>query len=82
MSTRNLLVAASLVVFLLVLSLFFVNIPWRNEIHEVPVFNGTGSDGVANDLFTSYPITLILIALLLSSAMIGGVYLAKMEEKP
>ena len=60
MNPRNALVAASLVVFLVVLSLFFVNVPWQSQIHEVPVYNETGSDGVANDLFSSYPITLIL----------------------
>ena len=81
MNTRNLLVAATLIVFLVLLSMFFINIPWQSELHEVPVWNATG-DGVANSLFGSFPIALILIALLLSSAMIGGVYLAKMEDEP
>jgi len=78
---RNLLIAASLVLFLAVLALLFTNIPWQSELHEVPVWSPSG-DGVANSLFGSFPIAVILIALLLSSAMIGGVYLAKMEEEP
>ncbi len=82
MNSRNLLVAASLAVFVVVLSLFFVAAPWVSELHEVPVYGNNSTNGVANNLFLSYPITVILIALLLSSAMIGGVYLAKMEDKP
>jgi NADH:ubiquinone oxidoreductase subunit 6 (subunit J) len=79
-NVRSLLVAVTLGVFLVFLSLFFVGVPWSSELHEVPVYSPTGS-GIANNLFTTYAITLILIALLLSSAMIGGVYLAKMEGK-
>ena len=81
MNARNLLVAITLGFFLVLLSLFFVGIPWANETHDVPVFR-PGGGGIANDMFSTYAITLILIALLLSSAMIGGVYLAKREEKP
>jgi len=77
---RNILVAVTLGFFLVLLSLFFVNVPWSSELHEVPIFSPSGT-GVANSLFSTYAITLILIALLLSSAMIGGVYLAKMEGK-
>ena len=80
MNVRNIFVAITLAFFLVLLSLFFVGIPWSSELHEVPIYSPTGS-GVANELFTAYSITLILIALLLSSAMIGGVYLAKMEGK-
>ncbi len=58
-----------------------MGIPWASDLHEVPLFDPSGS-GVANEQFSTYAITLILIALLLSSAMIGGVYLAKREEGP
>ena len=78
---RNLLVAITLGLFLVLLSLFFVGVPWSNELHEVPLYDPSGS-GLANQQFGAYAVTLILIALLLSSAMIGGVYLAKMEDKP
>ena len=81
MNARNLLVAITLGFFLVLLSLFFVGIPWASDLHAVPLFSPSGS-GVANEQFGAYAITLILIALLLSSAMIGGVYLAKMEDKP
>jgi len=58
-----------------------VGVPWASDLHEVPLYDPSGS-GVANEQFSAYAITLILIALLLSSAMIGGVYLAKREERP
>ena len=81
MNTRNLLAAATLGVFFVLISLFFVGVPWPSETHDVPLFGPSGPS-VAGELFTTYAVTLILIALLLSSAMIGGVYLAKREEKP
>ncbi len=82
MNPRNLLIAATLFLFLAVLAILFNAAPWQNTLHEVPVYGNNSTNGVANNLFLSYPITLLIIALLLSSAMIGGVYLAKMEEKP
>ncbi|TLZ54115.1 MAG: hypothetical protein E6K17_08555 [Methanobacteriota archaeon] len=81
MNARNLLVAGTLGAFLVLLSLFFVGIPWASGLHEVPLFSPLGT-GLANQQFSSYAITLILISILLSSAMIGGVYLAKREERP
>ena len=36
--------------------------------------------GIANEMFDSFAIAVILIAILLGAAMIGGVYLAKMDE--
>lgn len=80
MNARNLLVALTLGFFLILLSLFFVGVPWASDTHEVPIFDPSGP-AVANEQFTTYAVTLILIAILLSSAMIGGVYLAKREEK-
>jgi len=80
-NARNILVAVTLGFFLVLLSLFFIGVPWSSELHEVPLFSPVGS-AIANEQFGAYAITRILIALLLSSAMIGGVYLAKREEKP
>ncbi len=80
MNRRNVLVAVSLGFFFVLLSLFFIGVPWSSDTHEVPVWNQTGTRGIANNMFSTYTVTLILIALLLASAMIGGVYLAKMEE--
>ncbi len=67
----------------LVMAASFVGMPWPTEQHEIPVYdNGTRNatgNGIANSLFGSYSIALILIGLILGAAMIGGVYLAKME---
>lgn len=63
-----------LLALLIVMTAAFIGLPWRSELQEVPVSR------VANDLFESWSITLILIATLLAAAMIGGVFLAKMEE--
>lgn len=74
---RNVSIGVSLIVFFVLLSLFFLDRPWVSDLREVPI---TGPGGIADTLFTSFAITVILIALLLASAMIGGVYLAKREE--
>lgn len=77
MNWRNVSIGVSLIVFFVLLSLFFIDRPWVSDLHEVPI---TGPGGIADTLFASFAITVILIALLLASAMIGGVYLAKREE--
>jgi len=41
---------------------------------------GAATNGIFNSLFLAFPITIVLIGLLLGSAMIGGIYLAKMDE--
>ncbi len=58
-------------------------VPWSNQLHEIPTYNSTDPNGtgVANSLFGSYLFTVILIALLLAAAMIGGIYIAKSEER-
>lgn len=71
----------ALLVLFTVLAVSFVNIPWSSGLHEVPVTSEPGGSGVADSLFNQYGVTVILIALVLSAAMIGGVYLAKMEGK-
>ncbi len=68
----------------LVMAVSFVGIPWPTQQHEIPVYNGTPTNGtapngIANVLFNSYPVGLILIGIILAAAMIGGVYVAKME---
>lgn len=80
MRERELWTLGGLFALLIVMSAAFVGLPWKNELHEVPVYNETGTRGVANDLFNTWAVTLLLIATLLAAAMIGGVYLAKMEE--
>ena len=79
---RNDLIALLTVSLLFVIvaeSVFIVS--WPNELHDIPTYNGTDSSGagVANSLFGGYLFTVILIGLLLATAMIGGIYLAKKE---
>jgi NADH:ubiquinone oxidoreductase subunit 6 (subunit J) len=66
-----------------VMALSFLGpIDWPNSSTSVPVYdpNATSGNGIANQLFNAFSITIILIAILLGAAMIGGVYLAKMDE--
>ncbi len=68
----------------LVMAVSVVGLPWPTEQHQIPIVNNTTNGtgvGIANSLFYTYPITLILIGIILGAAMIGGVYLAKMEER-
>jgi len=55
---------------------------WPQSPTSIPVYdpNATSSRGIANEMFDAYAVAIILIALLLGAAMIGGVYLAKMDE--
>ena len=61
---------------------FLSPVSWPQSPTAVPVYdpNATSSNGIANQLFDAFAITIILIAILLAAAMIGGVYLAKMDE--
>jgi len=81
---RQGLAVVAVAALFLVMAVSFVGIPWPTEQHEIPVYNGTptngtAANGIADVLFNAYPIALILIAIILAAAMIGGVYLAKME---
>ena len=76
-------------VFLAVAALFGVmvvsflgNVSWPSSPTSIPVYdsNTTSPNGIANALFDSFSVAIILIAILLGAAMIGGVYLAKMDE--
>jgi len=84
MRERDLLALLAVGALFVIMSISFVGVPWPTELHEIPVFNRTETagpqDGVANSLFLAFPMTIILIALALGSAMIGGIYLAKMDE--
>lgn len=61
---------------------FLAPVSWPQSATAIPVYSPppTSSPGIANSLFDSFSIAVILIAVLLGSAMIGGVYLAKMDE--
>ncbi len=81
---RQGLAVVAVAALFLVMAVSFVGIPWPTEQHEIPVYNGTptngtAANGIANVLFNGYPVAVILIAIILAAAMIGGIYLAKME---
>jgi len=80
---RELLGVLAATALFLVMGLSFVgNVPWPDEPTSIPVYdpNATSPNGIANEIFSTFAITIILIAILLGAAMIGGVYLAKMDE--
>ena len=78
---RQALAVAAVATLFPVLAVAFVGVPWPTTQHEIPVVNPTSPSGnaIANRLFDSYAIALILIGIILAAAMVGGVYLAKME---
>ena len=78
---RQALAVAAVATLFLVLAVSFVGVPWPTTQHEIPVVTPPSPPGnpTANRLFDSYAIALILIGIILAAAMVGGVYLAKME---
>lgn len=78
---RQALAVAAVAALFLVMAVSFVGVPWPTTQHEIPVVNTSapGGNAIANRLFDSYSIALILIGVILGAAMVGGVYLAKME---
>ncbi len=78
---RQALAVAAVAALFLVMSVSLIGVPWPTQQHEIPVVNTTapGGNAIANSLFDSYAIALILIGIILAAAMVGGVYLAKME---
>ena len=78
---RQALAVAAVAALFLVMAVSFVGVPWPTTQHEIPIVNNTSPSGnaLANSLFDSYSTALILIAIILGAAMVGGVYLAKME---
>ena len=61
---------------------FLGPVSWPQSATSIPVYNPgpTPPAVIANSMFDSVAIAVILIAILLGAAMIGGVYLAKMDE--
>ncbi len=78
---RQALAVAAVGALFLVMAASLVGVPWPTQQHEIQVVNTTSPNGnaIANSLFNSYTIALILIGIILAAAMVGGVYLAKME---
>ena len=83
MNARVILVTLAAGSLFLVMALsFLAGTPWPQTPTPIPVYdpNATAGQGIANAMFDEFAIAIILIALLLGAAMIGGVYLAKMDE--
>ena len=83
MNAREFLVVlAAAALFLVMAASFLGNVNWPSSPTSIPVYdpNATSNNGIANQMFEGFAITIILIAILLAAAMIGGVYLAKMDE--
>ncbi len=78
---RQALAVAAVGTLFAILAVSFIGVPWPTTQHEIPVVNTTSPTGnaIANSLFESYAVALILIGIILAAAMVGGVYLAKME---
>jgi NADH:ubiquinone oxidoreductase subunit 6 (subunit J) len=78
---RQALAVSAVAALFLVMAASFIGVPWPTTQHEIPIVNTTSPSGnaIANRLFDSYATALILIGIILAAAMIGGVYLAKME---
>ena len=83
MNAREFLVFLAAAALFLVMAISFLgNVGWPDTPTSVPVYdpNVTSRKGIANEMFEAFAITIILIAILLGASMIGGVYLAKMDE--
>ena len=82
MNRRTILAVMAVTALFIVMSASFVGIPWPPESHYIPI-TGNGTSNATNtltsQLFESYPVAVILIGIILAAAMVGGVYLAKME---
>ena len=83
MRRTDLWMPLGLAALFLVMAASFVGLPWATGQEPVPVSVAEGAPGqtVAGSLFGEYVVTLPLIALLLGTCMIGGIYLAKQEEE-
>jgi NADH:ubiquinone oxidoreductase subunit 6 (subunit J) len=78
---RELSVAGAAGALFVVMALAFLGpLAWPQSPTTIPVYNTTSRNGIANTLFEDFGVAVILIAILLGAAMIGGVYLAKMDE--
>lgn len=73
---ERILVLVGLVLLTILMVTSFLGMPWNPEAQTIP------NEGVAQALFGTYAFSLIVIALLLAVAMVGGVFLARKEEEP
>jgi NADH:ubiquinone oxidoreductase subunit 6 (subunit J) len=52
-----------------------VQLPWTNDLHEIP------TEEVGSTLFEEFWFAMILIGLGIVAAILGGIYLAKVDTK-
>jgi NADH:ubiquinone oxidoreductase subunit 6 (subunit J) len=67
--------AAVLLGYMMALSLVSSEAWETTDINEVPM------EDVANSLFDDYSFALVILGMLLSAAVLGGIYLARKEVK-
>ncbi len=68
------LVGLALLTVLMISS--FLDMPWNQAAQTI------SNESVAESLFQDFAFSIIVMALLLAVAMVGGVYLARREEGP
>jgi NADH:ubiquinone oxidoreductase subunit 6 (subunit J) len=73
---ERILILAGLVLLMVLMVGSFVGLPWN------PAPETISNDSVAEALFRDLAFSIIVMALLLAVAMVGGVFLARKEEEP
>lgn len=72
---ERILILAGLTLFTALMVLSFVDLPWNPEAQTIE------NERVADALFGDFAFAMIVMALLLAVAMVGGVYLARREAE-
>lgn len=72
---ERILILAGLVLLTLLMIASFTGLPWNETAETIE------NKAVAQYLFEHFAFSLIVIALLLAVAMVGGVYLARRDEE-
>lgn len=73
---ERVIVFVGLVLLTALMVVSFVGLPWNPEAETV------SNERVAESLFQGFGFGMIVMALLLAVAMVGGVFLARKEEEP
>ncbi len=70
---------AALVLLTVLMVYSFLNLPWGTMVDDR---NVTSGEAVSTNLFQQWGLTLVVLGLILGVAMVGGVFLSKMEGRP
>ncbi|MFQ5837374.1 MAG: hypothetical protein ACE5HJ_01160 [Thermoplasmata archaeon] len=73
---ERVLVLTGLVLLTILMVASFVGLPWNPSSQTI------SNESVARSLFENFAFSIIVMALLLAVAMVGGVFLARKEEGP